>query len=338
MRRYVVLIVVSIVVLAVAGLASANQFLTPIQFSPALAVSQTKTEPIASPTSTPTISPSPTAANPSCLLHSGVQLCIKSVSTDNTGTHILLETKVVEQGVRLLPRPYIPDEDQEKPFFLVDDQGQTFQMIQQPDAPLPFDAPLGEGETGTVLQTLNFAPLPSDAKSVTLHVPAVVVQIPLSQNVTANIGSDPKDGDRFQTNSRIQVGGQMIDFVQAEISAPPLSVGTAVAKGDAAGGQIYINPNLINQYTAPSLRLKILSVPIIIQGQPKIMTLLVNGEGFPLSGAGFNPDTRQFEVDVELLNPNGKLIKTGTINVPIVGADLLWSDLQLSWDMSSNHQ
>ncbi|MBI3340540.1 MAG: hypothetical protein HY022_10470 [Chloroflexi bacterium] len=332
MRRYIILIIVSIAVLAITGLVSAGQSTASIRSLPVHAISQTKTGPVASPVSTPTIPPSPTATNPSCLLHSGVQLCIKSVSTDNKGTHVLLETQVKEQGVRLVPRSHLPDEAQEKPFFLVDDQGRTFQMVQRPDNSLPFDM-LGEGETGTLLQTLDFAPVPPDVKSVTLHVPAIAVQIPLSQSVRANIGSDPKSGDRFQINSQIQVGGQMIDFVQAEISAPPLSVGTAVAQGDAAGGQTYIDANQINQYTAPSLRLKILSAPVTAQNQPQIMTLLVNGEGFPVSGAGFNPSTGQFAVEVELLSPKGELIKTGAIDVPIIGAHLLWQDVQLSWEM-----
>jgi hypothetical protein len=333
MRRYIILIIVSIAVLAIAGLVSASQFTVPIRSSSVHAISQIKTGPVASSASTPTVPPSPTAANLSCLLHSGVQLCIKSVSTDNKGTHVLLETQVKEQGVRLLARSYLPDEAQEKPFFLVDDQGRTFQMVQQPGNSLPFDM-LGEGETGTSLQTLDFAPLPSDVKSVTLHVPAVAVQIPFSQSVTVDIGSDPKGGDRFQINSRIQVGGQMIDFVQAEISAPPLSVGTAVALGD--GGPTYIDANQINQYTAPSLRLKILSAPVTVLDQPQIMTLLVNGGDFPVSGAGFDESTGQFEVEVELLSPKGELIKTGAIDVPIIGANLLWQDLQLSWEKSSN--
>ncbi|MEO0248364.1 MAG: hypothetical protein ABIN58_02250 [candidate division WOR-3 bacterium] len=268
-----------------------------------------------------------------CAVYSGVRFCIKDVSMDGEETHLLLESQVLDEGVRLLPRPYLPPEVEERRFFLTDDQGQTFSMQEKADAPLPFET-LGDGETGHSLQSLHFAPLPPEAKSITLHIPAIVVQVPVRGTVEVDIGPKPQPGTPYRVDSLIQVGKQVIHFAHAEVFAPPgLPEGRVQLQGDVSN----MDASELKTIVAPSLRLKIFSTPFDPQGEPQIMALLMGGlDEFPVRGSGFNPQTRQYELELELLGPKGNLIRTGMITVPIVGAHLLWQDLQLSWEIPSN--
>lgn len=337
MYRHITLIIVSVVVLIAAGFASANGLVTFPPVPTPVLMDQTNKGVPALPTSTESILPTPSTDNTPCLLRSGVQFCIKGVSTDDKGTHILLESQVLKQGVRLLPRPYLPPEDEEKPFFLADDQGRTFQMQEEADAPLPFEA-LGDGETGRSVQLLHFASLPSDAKSVTLHIPAIVVQIPVTGTVKVDIGSRPQAGDAFQVDGPIEISEQVVHFVRAEIAAPPgLSEGKVEVRGDVTGGSIQADASQLGKYETPSLRLKIFSASVSDPDEPQIMTILMGGlEEFPVRGSGFDPQTQQYELDLELLNSKAEFVKTGVIAVTIVGANLLWQDIQLSWEIPSN--
>lgn len=341
MRRYItlVLVIVSAAVLVAVDLTSANGLVLPALSSTLVRVGQTKQEVVASPPSTETIFPTPSSstANTSCILRSGVQFCIKGVSTDDKGSSILLESQVLEQGVRLLSRPYLPSEVKEKRFFLVDDQGRTYWMQEEAAGSLPFDV-LGEGETGRSVQYLHFDSLPTDVKSLTLHIPAIAVQVPLRETVRVDIGSRPQAGDAFQVDDPIEIGEQVVHFVRAEIAAPPgLSEGKVEVRGDVTGGSIQADASQFGKYEAPSLRLKIFSASVSDPDEPQIMTILMGGlEEFPVRGSGFDPQTQQYELDLELLNSKAELVKTGMIAVPIIGAHLLWQDIQLSWDMPSS--
>jgi hypothetical protein len=160
----------------------------------------------------------PTKTDPSpvsCVPFTKIELCVSQAITDNDGTHVSVEARILDEQIRLvwpfIAGDYTPNDD--PVVFLIDNRGRKFDCSPDPFSDEPF-FPVDENQ---VDQVLNFAPLPPDVDSLTLHVPLIVVEAPANGSIEINLGADPGPGSTFNPDASIEVAGQVVRFDLAEI-------------------------------------------------------------------------------------------------------------------------
>jgi hypothetical protein len=148
------------------------------------------------------------------------------------------------------------------------------------------------GEPTGRMSTLSFTGAQDVKGQLSLNIPAVLVTIPLSDQIIIDLGDKPEAGQTLAVDQTIDVGGYPVHFSHATLEG----------------------------LGKTSLRLKLTSDLLDDNAQIRPYILeLGRPEGIDdLYGAGSGPD--QLSISVELLQQSG--LKTGILRIPLVSATL----------------
>lgn len=227
-----------------------------------------------------------TNAPSTCSEALGVQFCIQAAMRTDSGMQILIES--ISQG-KVTPGSSFSLSDFDVPgemqyLTLADEDGNIY--------PVDEDFIQVQRDTTRILSTLNFPGAQNVQGRLTLSVPAVLVSIPLSDEIIIDLGDKPQAGQTLLINQTIDIFGHPVHFHQAVLEG----------NGDF------------------SLRLKLTSDPldddatvrpyIIEPGRP---------EGIQ-DRYGAGSESNALSISIELLQQNG--LKTGILKIPLLSASL----------------
>ncbi len=166
-----------------------------------------------------TMSPQPESP---CVTAHGLKVCLNAAQTDSQATRVLLEATSVDGQLTpggfspdfVLPNPLTNDLD----ISLTDDLGNITVL---PNAPLE----PGQSDGRTILRPLSFPPVSSQARQVTLRVPAFEASATLSEPLalTVDLGADPQPGQTLALDQSLTILGQTVHFSQATLEGDGVS-------------------------------------------------------------------------------------------------------------------
>ena len=230
-----------------------------------------------------------------CVVNSGMQVCLQAAQTDAEGTRVLLKATSQDGQLTLgggfhqliAPNPLTKDIQ----ITITDDLGNVIAFPEKPLDPSQTDG-------GAFLQPLTFPSISTQAKQITLRVPAFQASTTFREplQLQVDLGTNPQPGQNLLVDQELKILSQTVRFRQATL------------EGDGV----------------TSLRLTLISDPIVSNNG-----VLVNGLdlGRPEEiddryGSGFGGQSQVIKVFAELIGPvSGK--KTGTLIFPIIGAQVL---------------
>lgn len=158
----------------------------------------------------------PTNISAKCATQVYVTLCVSDVSFDDTGTHLLIEAQLTDSRLRLT-WPFTPSDFQypnDSEIFLSGKDGIRFELIDDFSHPEAGDFLLDEDQT---TQLFEFPTIPSDAGPFTLHIPSIVILLPLEESIELDLGKLPGPGASYVLDADVEMLDHKVQFDEAEV-------------------------------------------------------------------------------------------------------------------------
>jgi len=245
------------------------------------------------------------------LVRSGVRISIPVVAIGKEVTAVTLVGEALNPswGMSALHSPNPVTGEYE--IYLTDDQGRRYEQSYPAAVPAPPMEPqvIRPGERLAQLsETLAFQPLTADVVGVTLHIPAVDVEVPTEVSFEVDVGENPQVGDVFPLDIPLKVADFGVRFERGEIQR------------DQEGRIV----------------LRLTTAPVEPRGDKQLSLPEVSAPGTCcLIETGFEVETKRLSVSFELRNNDGSL-RTGPQTVFINNAVVtLLGPFEVSWPIPS---
>jgi len=244
------------------------------------------------------------------LVRSGVRISIPVVAIGKEVMAVTLVGEALNPSWSMFALDSANPVTGEYEIYLTDDQGRRYERSYPAAVPAPMEPrEIGPGERLAQLsESLAFQPLTADVEEVTLHIPAVGVNVPTEVSFEVDVGENPQVGDVFPLDIPLKVADFGVRFERGEIQR------------DQEGRIV----------------LRLTTAPVGPQGDKQLSLVEVSAPGTCcLIETCFEFETRRLSVSFELRNNDGSL-RTGPQTVLINHALIsLLGPFELSWHIPS---
>lgn len=246
------------------------------------------------------------------LARSGVRISIPVVAIGKEVTAVTVVGEALNPSWSMFglhsPNPVTGEYE----IYLTDDQGRHYERSYPAAVPVPPMEPqvIRPGERlAQLTESHTFQPLTADVVEVTLHIPAVEVEVPTEVSFEVDVGTNPQVGDVFPLDIPLKVADFGVYFERGEIQR------------DQEGRIV----------------LRLTTAPVEPRGDKQLILPQVSAPGTCcLIETGFEFETKRLSVSFELRNNDGSL-RTGPQTVFINNAVVtLLGPFELSWPIPSS--
>ncbi len=246
----------------------------------------------APPSATPEVSEttpagqSATAQPALCSQVMDIQFCLQAAVRTENQLQVLLEATPGGQ--------FVPGSSYSPSLFDVPEELPNLTLTDEDGSLYPVDPKYIQvgGEPSGRTSTLLFPGAQSLTGRLTLNIPAVLVSLPLADQIRVDLGPNPQPGQTLVINQTIDVGGMPVHFSQAELTGDGINTLQLSLTSGPLDTNAQMRPYLIEP------------------GRPEgIQDRYGNGGG---------PDN--LSIHVELIQQSG--LRTGVLNIPLVNATI----------------